>query len=138
VQPDADAVWAETTDGPLLRQLFGHYPTLKDAVIQSLCLKQESRLLEMILDYDEWDEEHHADTLTARIRLRWTGVHALDFPLGDQDLLGIRFTSEGELLITYLETWPGVEGRVVSEGFEAILMQVDPAEDEERAWLRFE
>lgn len=138
---DQEAVWAQTTDGGLLHQLFGYYPTLHDAVIRTITFGGDL-WVSMIVDYRDSMEGGDAptvnDDLAARIRLEWTGVREFSFPLGDENLLNLNLSRRGDLIETTLETWPDTFGTIVSETFEAVLMQVDPGPVDERARIRFE
>ena len=64
-----DAVWAETTDGGLLKQLFGFYPTLHDARILSIDIDRASDRIQMVVDYADVVGDDDGQELSARIRL---------------------------------------------------------------------
>jgi hypothetical protein len=131
-----DAVWAETTDGGLLRQLFGYYPTLHDATVVSIEIDRAADRMEMVLDYEDMVGEDVTQHLCARIRLQWDGIESFDLPLGYEDLMGLDFGRKGERILTTLEVWPGVFGSVVSDSVEAILVQMDPGESDGKPHLR--
>lgn len=140
MKEEHDAVWAQTTDGGLLQQIFGHFPTMHDAVIREINLSSHPLAITLVLDYTDLVEGPNSlpeDGLSARMRLQWTGVTTFDFPLGDEDLLSLDLDRQGDRIVTTLETWPGVFGTIVSDTFEAILMQVDPGPDDDRAWIRY-
>ncbi len=73
-----DVVWAETTDGGLLRQLFGYYPTLHDAVILEVEIDRASDRVAIIVDYNDMIGEDVTQHLSVRIRLEWHGVVSLE------------------------------------------------------------
>lgn len=127
-----EEIWSQTTDGGMLHQLFGQYPTMHDAEIRGIHFSQGK--LEMVLDYAETLSGD--PPLVARIRLEWTGVSQLDFPLGELSLLGLQLLEAGEGIEARLEMWPGVYATIVSESFEAILMQVDPGPNDEPPFAR--
>ena len=91
----------------------------------------------MEVDYSDTPDEAVHSSLTVRIRLEWTGVSRFEIPMGHEDLLSIGFGKEEDQLVTILETWPGVFGKVISDRFEAILVKVDPGIQDETVWLRF-
>ncbi|MGV3613781.1 MAG: hypothetical protein ACO1SV_00480 [Fimbriimonas sp.] len=137
---ERDVVWAQTTDGGLLHQLFGYYPTMHDAEVRSITLHGQPLAVTIVVDYAdqiEGPDRNPSDDLATRIRLEWTGVTSFDFPLGDADLLGLDLARHGEQIVTTLETWPGIFGTIVSETFEAVLMQMDPGPNDDRAWISF-
>ena len=128
-----DAVWAQTTDGGLLHQLFGHYPSLHEALIRAIQVDGKQRTLSILLDYvDQAD----GDRLAARVTLHWSGVKDLDLPLDLEHLVSLGFRQGERELQTQLETWPGVFGTIRSEGFEAILEQLQPGSNDETPRLR--
>jgi hypothetical protein len=132
-----DAVWAETTDGGLLKQLFGFYPTLHDARILSIDLDRAGDRIQMVVDYADIVGDDDGQELSARIRLEWIGIASFTLPLGDTELVSLDFDRQDQQILTTIETWPGVFGSVVSESIEAILVQIDPRDADERSWLRY-
>lgn len=132
-----DAVWAETTDGGLLRQLFGYYPTLHDARMLSIDIDRTTDSIKMVVDYNDMVGDDDDQELAARIRIEWHGITSFQLPLGDIDLVSLDFDRKGNQIETTVETWPGVFGAVVSDSVEAILVQIDPNDPEERSWIRY-
>ena len=132
-----DSIWAETTDGGLLRQLFGYYPTLHDAAILSIDIDRPSDRIVMVVDYSDYLAQDDEKEFSARIQLEWSGIKSFELPLGDEDLLSLDFSREGDQIVTNLETWPAVFGKVVSDTFEAILVQIDPSDYEGRSRIRY-
>ncbi len=132
-----ETVWAETTDGGLLKQLFGFYPTMHDATILSINIERPSDRITMVVDYSDGVGDDDRQELAARIRFQWQGIISFEIPLGDEDLLSLQFGREGDFIVTYLETWPAVFGKVVSETVEAILVQIDPGDYDGRSRIRY-
>ena len=128
-----DALWAQTTDGGLLHQLFGYYPTLHDARVRELTIAQGK--VTLILDYH--DRAESGDELKARVRLEWGGVRELDLPLGLEDLYRFELSRSGDDIVAHLEDAAYGAGRVVSETFEVVLMLLDPGPTDEPARLRY-
>lgn len=129
---DHDAIWAQTTDGGMLQQLFGHYPGIHDAYIRGIELKGTT--LQIVADYVDVADE---DRLAARMILEWTKVVLIDLPLELEHVISIAFSRLDNLLVTTLETWPGVFGQIRSDGFEAILSQLQPGNTDELPRFRF-
>ncbi len=132
-----ESIWAETTDGGLLKQLFGYYPTLHDASILSIDIDRPSDRIVMVVDYSDYLAQDDDREFSARIQLEWTGISSFELPLGDEDLLSLDFAREGDQIVTSLETWPAVFGTVVSDSFEAILVQIDPGDFEGKSRIRY-
>ena len=125
---EQDAVWAETTDGGLLKQLFGYYPTLHDALLVEVILDRPSDRLTIVVDYSDSVGEDLSQSLSTRINLEWIGIDSFELPIGFEELVGLSFSRHGDKILSELEVWPGVFGSVVSESFEARLIQVDPGD----------
>jgi hypothetical protein len=126
---NGDAIWAETTSGGLLRQLFGFYPTLHDAVVDSISFDRSEDSLTMDVDYS--DGEPGETHFRVRMRLIWMGVLEVDISADDRYLYEVQFVRHGEFLETKMEGGYGIRGKIVSEGFEAVLDKVDPPDREE-------
>lgn len=131
-----DAVWAETTDGGLLRQLFGYYPTLHDAKILSIQFDPANDRVAMVIDYTDTVGEDLDQHLSVRIRLEWQGIVSLELPLAEVDLMGVDFDRNGTNIVTKIDTCGG-SGKVVSERLQAVLVLVDPGEADEVSWIRY-
>jgi len=120
-----EIVWAETTDGGLLHQLFGYYPTLHDARVQSLSI--DGTTATMDVDYSDEPEEGVRE-LTVRMKLIWTEVESIDLTTYDTYIEGITFQWIADGLKTVLGQSFGIRGSIVSGGFEAQLEKADPAD----------
>ncbi|MDR3690306.1 MAG: hypothetical protein P4L46_13070 [Fimbriimonas sp.] len=127
-------VWADTTDGGLLKQLYGYYPTLHDAVVRSVDIDRSADTIRMVLDYNDMLGEDRNQHLSVRICLEWAGIVSFDLPIGDHDLYYVELERENGHIVTSL----GAFGSVVSEGFEAILIQIDPGEPDDTPRLRYQ
>lgn len=134
---EQEAVWAETTDGGLLKQLFGYFPTLHDARIRLLEIDKSGRVT-MTLDYE--DQVEGSPDLRARIRLVWEGVGAMELTLGESDLSGMKIRRAGDLIRSEFEFGIGSFGFIESERFEATLEKLDPPpgdDQDDRMTLRY-
>ena len=131
-----ETIWAETSAGGLLKQLFGCYPTVFEAKVISIEIHRPSDGVTMELEYRETSEMEEGQLLAVRIRFEWSNVHQLDLPMDLDEIMNVDFRKETDHLVTSLEVGPGVFGRVVSEGFEAVLVKLDPGPRDETAWIR--
>lgn len=118
-----------------MRQLFRHYPTLHEAPIRELEVRASEQTAFMVVDYADTDDGGRTP-LTARIRLEWTGLKSIELPLSETELFGLSFAQRDGLVETRLELSAGVFGVVVSEGFEAVLMQMDASREDDLPNLR--
>jgi hypothetical protein len=131
---ESDAVWAETTDGGMLRQLFGYYPTLHDAVIRVLRYERAGDRLVMEVVYTDLAQgETDEQNLTVAMELVWEGLKEAKLRLDANDLTGMDLRRAGDHIRTDFELSFGTHGHVVSERFEVRLRQVEPPKDEYEA-----
>ena len=117
-----DAVWVDTTDGGLLRQLFGFYPTLHDARMVRLELNRKADVLTAMIEYDDQPEEGDSH-LRVQIELEWKGIRVLNLDIGGTELMSMDFEKKGEDLETRFEFSSGVQGTILAAEFEARLVQ---------------
>ncbi len=130
-----DAVWAETTDGGLLKQLFGYYPTMHDARVRRVDIDRKADTVEMSLHYfDEVESSPSSGDLHVLIALIWTGVRTLELTLIDNDLMSMNMVRKGDLIRTEFLFSSGTEGAIESERFEARLEKLDPLLDKEETY----
>ena len=122
---DNESVWETTSDGALLKQLFGYWPTMHDASVLSIDVIQADRRVNIVLDYVDLVQDEQ-DELRVRVRMEWEGVKELDLPMGELDLGSMSFGSQGDLIRTGLDFGMDGAGHILAERVEAFLMQVDP------------
>ena len=133
---DQEAVWAETTDGGLLKQLFGYYPTLHDAVLLSINIDRAADSVEIVVDYNDMLGDDHTQHLSVRIRLEWHGIDSMDLPLDCRDFYDLQFSRKGHQILTTIGTDSG-QISVVSDSVEAILVRLDPGDHDDGPQLRY-
>lgn len=119
-----DVVWVDTTDGGLLRQMFGFYPTLHDAKLVCLELNRKDDLLTATVEYVDQPEGGES-VLRVQIELEWRKVKLMNLTIGGTELMAIDFEKKGEDLETRFEWSTGVQGTIVAAEFEARLVQSD-------------
>jgi len=126
-----EAVWIETTDGGLLRQLFGHYPTLHHARMTSV---EVDRGRDCVLAEVEYCDETEAGEapLRVRMRLEWHGIRSMDFRFQGSEIMAVSFGKVGPLIETRFAPCSGTQGTLVAERFEAVLTQAQalPADND--------
>ncbi len=133
---DFEAIWAETTDGGLLRQLFGSYPTLHNAVILALVVDLPSNSVTLTVHYS--DEGGESNGLSIEMNLIWKGVERFDLPFAENQMMGLQFARHGNQIVSSIEASAGVFGEIVSDEFEAVLKRVDPMRDIDPATVRYQ
>ena len=117
-----DSVWVDTTNGGLLRQLFGHYPTLHQA--RMITLEVDRAADRVSADIEYVDEPDSGDApLRVRMRLEWHGVKSADLWFQGNEIMTVRFDRTGRNLVTTFAPCSGTQGSIVADRFEAILTQ---------------
>jgi hypothetical protein len=132
-----DAVWVDTTDGGLLKQLFGHYPTLHQARICAIDIDRGKDLIAAEVEYA--DETDAGDApLRVRMRLEWRGVRSLDMSFQGVEVMDIHLDRQDGLIATVLAPCTGAQGLILAERFEAILTEAQALpSDSEALRLRY-
>lgn len=116
-----EATWAEVAGSGLLADLFGGWPSFRDAEIRSISIRKESGEVEIVVDYSDSVESEPEANIQARIGFVWTSVVELDVSLTDTWLGGIEFKKSGDLMLTLLDQRNGTSGRIVAAAVEATL-----------------
>lgn len=130
---DNEVVWSETTDGGILKQLFGYFPTMHDARIRSLEIDRPSDRVTMVVDYEDFvGELADRNELSVRIVMEWRRVRAVELTVSENYLMGMELKRNGDLVRADFQTGFGAFGFIEGEGFEARLEKVDPLPDDER------
>jgi hypothetical protein len=127
MDPEEAAVWSQTTDGGLLHDLFGNYPTLHDARVRSIDIDRAADRVSMMVDYADMPDEGEGD-LKVRMSLVWSEVRSLDLNLRENHLHQVDMRAKDGAIVVEFEQAFGIGGKIVAERFEAILVQVDPPE----------
>jgi hypothetical protein len=132
-----EEIWSETTHGGLLKEMFGQYPTFRDARLREVTFAPQDNAIELTVDYT--DTMHDGpDSLSVRIRLCWTGIQNLKLPVSENYLSNLTLRRRGDYIFAEFEFGFGLSGFVESERLEATLEKVDPLmEDEGPIVLRY-
>ncbi len=96
---EAETLWADTTDGDLLRHLFGYYPTLHDAQFTEFKWEIEPKRLTGCVDYT--DSREDGQSVSAQIALIWTEVMEANLPMDEFDVIDFDFRIRDQRI----ETW---------------------------------
>ena len=126
---DTEAIWKDMPGGNPIYEIYGHWPTLHDAVIRSMNFNYADRGLEIVFDYDDavLGKEEKKD-FNSRITLSWHGITESKLRLYDGDLYGVEFNRRDGLIETRFVDYPwGMDGYILSAGVEVI--NIEPAPD---------
>lgn len=132
---DLEAVWAETTGGGLLKDLFGYYPTMHDARIRRIVFDRQENSVEMLMHYyDATEVNPAAGDLHVLVVLTWLGVRAFEMTIDDNDLMRMEIARKDDLIRMDFTFCCGTSGHIESERFEARLEKLDPLLDKDEAY----
>jgi len=132
-----EEVWGETTDGGLLKELFGKFPTFREAKLSEITFVPRDDAIELVVYYTDKSPEG-SDSLSVRIRMVWQGIQSLSLPLSDGYLSNLTLRRRGDLIRAEFEFGFEQFGFIESEKLEAKLEKVDPLiEDEKPILLRY-
>lgn len=121
-------VWAESGDGEILRSLFGHYPTLREAVVRECVFDKGAGELRMVLLYQDMPEDQ-SGSLRVLVELVWCAVDEVRLNVSGNELNSISFRRDAsDLLVTDLSPGWGMHGTVKSRDFRVSLQKVEPEE----------
>lgn len=120
-----EEVWGETTDGGLLKELFGQFPTLRESRLSDITFVPRDDAIELLVDYT--DAVHEGpDSLSVRIRMVWKGIQGLSLPVSDGYVSNLTLQRRGDLIRAEFEFGFEQFGYIESESLEAKLEKVDP------------
>jgi hypothetical protein len=92
----------------------------------------------MEIDYRDLAADGSENSIEMRLRFEWQGLKSADLKMLDNDVVGVDFRYENEVLVTEFEMAFGLYGSIVASDLEVELVRVasDPAgenqdEDEE-------
>jgi hypothetical protein len=128
-----EALWATTTDGALLEQLFGYRPTLHDAIIQTVTY--EGGVLELTVIYSDLPEAGERE-LRVRFSLVFSGSVEAELDMDSPDVCNFALSqSKGRVQADFLYC-SGEYGKVRADRLDVRLASVDPLADREPRRLR--
>ena len=120
-------VWESMGGAAPLLEIYSYWPTLHDAVVRSFSISYEAKALDMVVDYHDLSgEEEDEHTESRRITFRWSGVREAKFRLYANDLYGVEFARDDNLIRTTFDdfTW-GMDGQIISESLRVV--RIEPA-----------
>lgn len=116
--------------GGLLKDLFGYWPTMRDARVRTIEFDPAGDKLMVTLDYTDKPTDAIAE-ISARIVLTWGGVKSVELDLLSDDLTEMEFRRDGGTIETFMIFAGEARGRIVSESVDATLNRLDPERPDE-------
>lgn len=127
---DADAVWTEIAGAGLLADLFGGWPSFRDAEIRSISIERASGDVAMVIDYSDAVEGDIEANIRARICFSWSQVEELKVSLTDTWVGGMEFKRAGDQTETLIDQRNGTYGRILAASLEATVKRLDTPSDD--------
>jgi hypothetical protein len=119
----SDSIWAETTDGGLLAQLFGYEPTLHDARIREISATGDR--LELGIEYEDRPEAGEKE-LRVHFSLVFIGGVEAEFSLEAFDICGFSLSRKMGRIRADIAYCDGQFGFACADGLDVRLEAVDP------------
>lgn len=122
-------IWSQIKNSEKLFEIYDCFPTLHDAKIRNIELKILDRSFSILVDYSDFINEP-GDSIRTRFKVIWKNVEKADFNWYAEDLLGMNFSFENNLIKTKLENYSfGFEGEIIAEKIEIEDIQINPAKN---------
>src|SRR5438445_4796498 len=92
-------IWEKVKNSEKLFEVYGYFPTLHDATIKRIDVNLEDRSFSLTVDYNDLvaESEHSGST---RFTIRWKNVKSAKFNWYAEDLFGMDFQKEGDVIRT--------------------------------------
>lgn len=142
VKNDMEAIWELIPGAAPLKEIYGYWPTLHDAVIREMNFDFASRSVEVILDYNDNLVDDATKDINTRIAWVWRGISESKLRLYDGALYGIEFAHKEGLIETQFVDYPwGMDGYLLSDSVEVLSVELAPDvlsqnDHEIRLWMK--
>ena len=131
---ETEALWEAIVGAAPLRERYGYWPSLHDAVVRGMNFKFADRELSIVLDYSNseldinGEEVNKDEEVKTRLTLRWHGITESKLRLYANDLYGMKFAQKNGLIETRFDDYVwGLDGFILSAGVE--VTNIAPAPD---------
>jgi len=113
-----EQIWELITGANPLREIYGYWPTMHDAVVRTISICYEARDIEIIFDYTDQFRDDEFEIAT-RIAMKWSGVRDCRLQIEEANVYGIQFSSQGDFLLTHFDRYAwGFDGEICSASIE--------------------
>jgi hypothetical protein len=123
-------IWKQIKGAEPLFEVYGYFPTLHDAVIETIGVNFEKKEFRLTVRYSDLTEENDKSGHT-RFTICWRNVQNADFNWYGEDLYSMKFSKDGEFIKTkFTEYSPGFDGELIAGEIEILNIEIDPEKDE--------
>ncbi len=129
-QLENQEVWKQVKGAEILFEEYGYFPTLHDAVIENIRINFENKEFYLTVYYSDLTEDED-NSGTTRFTICWRNVQQADFDWYGVDLLGMKFSRDGEFFKTKFRDYSfGFDGELISSEIEITNIEIEPQKDE--------
>jgi hypothetical protein len=133
---ETEAVWETIPGARPLFDIYGYWPSMHDAVVESVRWDAEEDALSIAFLYPGIapSEGDWAGNLFSRFSMRWTGLWDWSLQMDENWIDGLAFTRVNERIVTELEGYQGITaGRIDASAVEVLdVREGAPPETSER------
>ncbi len=132
-------IWQQISGAKQLREIYGYFPTLHDAVVKNIDIRFDSRDVILAVEYNDLVEKspetiERKDIATTRFHICWREVQKAKLDLYAEDLYGVEFSQAGDFIETRFEDSAfGFDGFIVSRSIEILELEQIFEPDEQKA-----
>lgn len=122
-------IWQQISGAEQLRDIYGYFPTLHDAVVQNIDIRFESREVILTFRYNDLVEKsadaiESQDSATTRFQICWREVERAKLGLYGEDIIGVSFSRNADFIETRFENYAfGFDGFIVARSIEVFGME---------------
>jgi hypothetical protein len=124
----SDLVWESLPGASQLKEIYGYWPTLHDAIVRDWDVRfQESSLALTIIYSDGVGDDDSSNSATTQFTLAWRGVQEAKFRYYAHDLYGLLFARMDDWIETRFDDYVwGMDGYIRSSIVEVLDIQDAP------------
>jgi hypothetical protein len=122
-------IWKAVKDSQKLFDIYQSFPTLHDAAIENIDVDFEKKEFSLTVAYSDFIIEP-GDSVLTKITILWRDVQKADFNWYAEDLLGMKFSMDGEFIKTKFTNYAfGFDGEILAREIEIKDVVIEPERD---------
>jgi hypothetical protein len=124
-----EQIWKSIKNSAKLFDVYKSFPTLHDAAIKNIDVDFEKKEFSLTVAYSDYIIEP-GDSVSTKITILWRDVRKADFNWYAEDLLGMKFSMDGELIKTKFRHYAfGFDGEMLAREIEIKDVLIEPERD---------